>query len=179
MKEQNDILSTVVRKAIDGNSAAQAILYEQFARKMFNICIRMTANQKDAEDILQNAYLNAFQNLHQLKSSHQFETWLRTIVIRECLKFLKQKKYWAALPDEQLIEDEQDADAWYMQVPLKDIHEAIKKLPDGCREIFTLYVLEDYSHSDIANLLGCSISTSKSQYHRAKKLLRELIRKKQ
>ncbi len=161
--------------AMGGSKAAKEILYKQYSVKMFNICIRMTGNQNDAEDMLQNAYISAFQNIAQLKSPLHFEVWLRKIVIYECLKYLKQQRLWVDVSEVDVPEEQQE-DSWYLSVPIESIHLAIKELPNGCREIFTLYAIEDYSHNEIASLLGCSVSTSKSQYYRAKLLLRELIK---
>lgn len=146
---------------------------------MFNICTRMTGTRSDAEDILQEAFIIAFQKLHQLKEDHQFGGWLRKIVMTECIRFAKQTFYWNDWQEQydELSDDTDDEDWWQLVSP-ELIQQEIKLLPDGCRQIFNLYALEDYSHKEIAGLLGISDSTSKSQYQRARQLLKERLTKK-
>jgi len=137
----------------------------------------MTGNRSDAEDVLQEAFIIAFNNLHQLKEEQQFGGWLRTITVNECIRHSKKSFYWNEWEDgnyENLANEEME---WWKKVNFEVIHKEIKSLPDGCRQVFNLYVLEDYSHKEIAENLGISESTSKSQYHRARQLLRERITK--
>ena len=144
---------------------------------MFNICIRMTSNRSDAEDILQDAFIIAFRNLHQLKDALQFGGWLKRIVVNECIRFSKKTIYWNDWEEEKTQQIADEATEWWKTVDFNIIHQEIKGLPDGCRQVFNLYVLEDYSHKAIAESLGISESTSKSQYHRARQLLKERITK--
>ncbi len=142
---------------------------------MFNICTRMTGNRSDAEDILQDAFIIAFKNLHQLKEAVQFGGWFKRIVVNECIRFSKKHIYWVEWEDErnnQLVVEEAE---WWKTVNFDIIHREIKGLPDGCRQVFNLFVAEEYSHKEIAEQLGISESTSKSQYHRARHLLQERI----
>jgi RNA polymerase sigma-70 factor (ECF subfamily) len=171
------IQTAVVRKACKGDADAQAWLYQQYSRSMFNICTRMTGNRSDAEDILQESFIIAFRSLHQLKEEVQFGGWLKRIVVNECIRHSKKSFYWSEWEDErnnQLVADETE---WWKTVDFSIIHREIKGLPDGCRQVFNLYVVEDFSHRDIAEKLGISESTSKSQYHRARQLLKERITK--
>lgn len=171
------IQTAVVRKACKGDADAQAWLYQQYSRSMFNICTRMTGNRSDAEDILQESFIIAFKSLHQLKEEVQFGGWLKRIVVNECIRHSKKSFYWSEWEDErnnQLVSDETE---WWKTVDFSIIHREIKGLPDGCRQVFNLYVVEDFSHRDIAEKLGISESTSKSQYHRARQLLKERITK--
>lgn len=175
MEPVNNILSVWVQNALNGDSKAQSQLYQQYCKAMFHICTRMTGNKEQAEDLLQDAFVIAFKNLHQLKEANQFGGWLRRIVVNECIRFSKKTVRW--LEWEEQFEEMADTDhtAWWKTVDLNMVHQQIKALPDGCREVFNLYALEDLSHKEIASQLGCSESTSKSQYHRAKQLLRERI----
>lgn len=145
---------------------------------MYNICLRMAGNRADAEDLLQEAFMLAFKNLHQLKVAEQFGGWLKRIVVNECIRFSKKNFYWQEWDDSQhevLVQEETE---WWKTFDFGLIHQAIKGLPDGCRQIFGLFALEDYSHKEIATQLGISESTSKSQYFRAKQLLRERLTQK-
>lgn len=177
MEQEPTIQTAVVRKACTGDAASQAWLYRQYCKAMYNICIRMTGNQNDAEDLLQEAFMIAFKNLRQLKEPAQFGGWLKRIVVNECIRFCKKNVYWSEWDEqwEQTISNEEPE--WWKTVDLNMVHQEIKSLPDGCRQVFNLYVLEDYSHREIATHLGISESTSKSQYHRARQLLKERITK--
>ncbi|RFM27080.1 sigma-70 family RNA polymerase sigma factor [Deminuibacter soli] len=153
-------------------------MYNQFSKAMFSICIRMTGTRNDAEDVLHESFIIAFQKLHQLKEEQQFGGWLRRIVITECIRFAKKHFYWNDW-DEKYEDELSDSGAdWYTQIPFDLMQQEIRSLPDGCRQIFNLYVLEDFGHRQIAEQLGISESTSKSQYLRARQLLKERITRK-
>jgi RNA polymerase sigma-70 factor (ECF subfamily) len=169
------IQTAVVKKACKGDAAARAWLYEQYAKAMFNICTRMASNRNDAEDLLQDAFIIAFNKLHQLKEAEQFGGWLKRIVVNECIRYTKKSIVLHDLEDNNVDQIAEDGIEWWKTVDMKVVHREIKNLPEGCKQVFTLYVVEDYSHKEIAFELGISESTSKSQYHRAKKLLKESI----
>lgn len=175
MEPENNIQTAFVNKACKGDAAALSWLYHQYSKAMFNICTRMTGNLNDAEDLLQDSFLIAFKQLHQLKVAEQFGGWLKRIVINECIRFSKKTKYWEEWDDDKINEMADEDIEWWKTINFSLIHDAIKGLPEGCRQVFTLYVLEDYSHQEIADNLGISASTSKSQYHRAKQLLKVRI----
>lgn len=167
----------MVRKAILGNDEARGLLYEQFSPKMFSICVRMTGTRPDAEDILQESFITAFNSLHQLREQHLFEPWLRKIVVNECIRHVRKSVRWQPVEEEHLYDATLDTDNWLQGISFEQIHQEIKNLPGGCREVFNLYVVEDYSHQQIAEALEITLSTSKSQYHRARQLLKDRLLK--
>lgn len=176
LAKQTDILTGIVLQAGNGNAAAQAALYTMFSKSMFSICMRMTASRPQAEDILHDAFILAFKNMGQIKQPEAIAGWLRRIVVNECIRQSKNKIYcddWEENHD-AIAADEAD---WWLEISLEKVQQEIKSLPDGCRQVFVLYVLEDYTHKDIAASLGISESTSKSQYHRSKALLKQRILK--
>ncbi len=177
MQPELNILNDVVRKARLGDRSAAAILYQQFSKAMFNLCIRMTGNREDAEDILQDAFVIAFKKLDQLKSDNLFAGWLKRIVVSECCKLNRKKIKWTELlsSDEPTPGDEDSA--WLDVIRSHKMHEAIKALPEGCRQVFNLFAVENYSHKQVAEFLNISESTSKSQYQRARQLLKEHLLK--
>jgi RNA polymerase sigma factor (sigma-70 family) len=177
LEQASTIQTAVVRKACTGDAEAQSWLYHQYSKGMFNICTRMTGNRNDAEDVLQDAFILAFKNLAQLKDPMQFGGWLKRIVVNECIRYGKKNFYWNEWEDERNNTMIDEGAEWWKTVSFEIIHKEIKSLPDGCRQVFNLFVVEDYSHKDIADHLGISESTSKSQYHRARTLLRERITK--
>jgi RNA polymerase sigma factor (sigma-70 family) len=173
-----NIQGQTVLKAIKGDFNARAELYRLYNKAMFNICIRMTGNKADAEDVLQDSFIHAFAQLKQVKHQAAFGGWLRQIVVNKCIRLSKRNFKWNDLNDDlnNIAEDEEED--WWSKIQLDVVHEEIKNLPDGCRQVFLLYVLEEYSHKAIAASLGISESTSKSQYQRARQLLKERITKK-
>lgn len=175
MEPANNILTLLVQKAVKGNASAQAQLYHQFSKAMFHICLRMTDHKNLAEDVLQDAFILAFKNLHQLKEGAQFGGWLKRIVVNECIRQTKQKWDWQEWDESQNQLADDLEEAWWKTVNIEMVYQQIKELPEGCKQVFNLYVFEDYSHKEIAKFLDISESTSKSQYHRARKILKEKI----
>ena len=141
---------------------------------MYHHCIRITGNAADAEDVLQDSFLYAFDHLHQVVNAAAFGGWLRRIVVANALRLCKKTIRWTELK-EYYDQSTEDDDPWWLNITMEAAHEAIKHLPEGCRQVFVLYVFEDYAHKDIAISLGISESTSKSQYQRARKLLKERL----
>lgn len=138
----------------------------------------MSGNEEDAHDILQDGFIAAFEKMHQLKEPEMFGGWLKRIIINQCIAHTKHKNnHGGLIVAETELFDEQDDDCWET-ISMAELHQAIKRLPEGCRQIFVLYAVEDYTHQQIAQELGLSAGTSKSQYNRAKKLLRQMLIKK-
>lgn len=175
MNQPAIILSAVIKKAVSGDGEARAWLYKEYSRAMYNICIRMTGHKNNAEDILQEAFILSFKNLGQLKDPANYGGWLRRIVVNECIRFSKNSFSWSEWSDEQMETITGAPEEWWKNISLESLHREIKLLPEGCRQVFVLYAMEDHSHKDIASELGISESTSKSQYHRARQLLRQRI----
>lgn len=171
---ENETLSLIIKRAIDNDQAALRYLYTHYCNAMFNISIRMTGNREDAEDIVQESFIRAFKKLGQLKDAEMFGGWLRSIVINNCIQFSKKKLLFVPIPNDHVVTDEEGED-WFKHLSFEKIHESIKSLPEGCRQIFLLYTSEDYSHKQIAQLFNISESTSKSQYLRAKKILKQQL----
>ncbi|HVZ25854.1 MAG TPA: sigma-70 family RNA polymerase sigma factor [Sediminibacterium sp.] len=164
-----------MRKACQGDADAQAWLYQQYSKAMFNICMRMAGNRNDAEDILQDVFILAFKNLAQLKEPAHFGGWLKRIVINECIRQGRKHVNWDTWDESRHEHPPTEDLEWWKTIRFELVHEAIKSLPAGCRQVFNLYVIEDFSHKEIAEQLGITESTSKSQYHRARFLLKDKI----
>ena len=176
MIPEKNIQISIVAKAKLGHHDALEWLYNNYSKAMFNICFRMVGKRDDAEDVLQDVFVIAFKNLHQLKDEMQFGGWLKRITINECIRFSKKQFYWDGWEDERFehLKDDETMD-WWSDINLQIIHDATKQLPNGCRQIFNLFAIENFSHKEIANNLNISESTSKSQYHRARQLLKEQL----
>ncbi len=169
------IHSELIEACKRGERKAQFKLYQLYARAMFNICTRMLGDSAAAEDALQEAFVNAFNKLHTFQAKASFGAWLKRIVINKCLSMMNKKKLFME-PIESMTE-QVEASVIHSDLSLspQKIHRAIKELPKGCRVIFSLYQLEGYDHQEISEILEVSVSTSKSQYHRAKKLLQKKL----
>jgi len=173
----SNIHQDLIEKSLVGDEIAQSKLYMLYSKAMYNSCLRITNDQEDARDVLQEAFISAFKNLHSYKGEASFGAWLKKIVVNRAINHVKKKQLVSAsfnvdIHDQQNEEVFDDSDYKYTAAKIK---EALKKLPDGYRLVFSLYLMEGYDHKEIADILGITVSTSKSQYNRAKKKLRELL----
>lgn len=174
MRTETKTIVELICSAIEGKNFAFKELYDAFVNPMFNIALRMTGQREEAEDIVQESFQKAFGNLKSLKDKKMFGAWLRKIVVNASILRTKNKILYQDLT---LHSDQsKENDDWFTEIDFERLHYAIKELPEGCRQIFVLYVSEDYSHKEIAALLSISESTSKSQYQRAKTLLKKQLR---
>ena len=174
MLSKNDI-NTLIERTTRGDLNAYKDLYELNVREMLGVAEKITNSRIDAEDIVQDAFVIAFNKLSQLKNKSRFRYWLKRIVINSSLQLVKNKIKWIEISE--ISEDHNVDDSFYNGVSLEKINNSIKELPDGCRQIFVLYLLEGYKHKEIARELSITISTSKSQYRYAIHLLRNKIKK--
>jgi RNA polymerase sigma-70 factor (ECF subfamily) len=167
------INAPLIEECRQGSSRAQFRLYNQYSKAMYNLAYRILNNREDAEDILQEAFVDCFRNLNTFRFESTFGAWLKKIIVNKCINQLKKKKIDLTLC-ENLPVDIYEEDAEFTYDTTK-IFKGIEKLPDGYRVILTLYLLEGYDHQEIAQILGITESTSKSQYSRAKDKLRNIL----
>lgn len=131
-----------------------------------------------AEDLLQEAFVNAFQNIQSFQGKASFGAWLKKIVINKSISHLRKKQMeLVGINDHLEIADDEQKDDDSLKLGIKAVNEAIQKLPHGFRVVFSLYLLEGYDHKEIARILDITESTSKSQYNRAKKKIKEMLKK--
>jgi RNA polymerase sigma factor (sigma-70 family) len=167
----------LVTKCREGNEAAFRELYHQYNKAMFNICVRMLNNKVEAQDILQEGFISAFSKIKQFSGKATFGSWLKRIIINKCIDALKQRSLVLSPLNDRDVAEEQEEPEEDLDYNVADVTEAVAQLPDGYRVILSLYLFEDYSHKLIAEQLGISEGTSKSQYSRARKKLIYLIKK--
>jgi RNA polymerase sigma-70 factor (ECF subfamily) len=165
----------LIENCINGNRKSQKELYDMFSGKMFYICLRYAKNQMDAEDILQDGFVKLFNNLHKFRGEGSFEGWVRRIFVNTAIEHLRRKKMNVAdvegLENSVVSPNGNALDNIYE----KDLMSITRTLSDGYRTVFHLYAVEGYSHKEIADKLGITESTSKSQYSRAKAILRDML----
>lgn len=151
-----------------GESRAQKVVYERFSGKMMAVCMRYIANRSDAEEVMVDGFMRAFERIGQFREEGSFEGWLRRIMVTESLMFLRRTKSWRQeIPLEEMT-TEPDYEWADNALETNDILRLVGQLPDGYRTIFNLYAIEGYSHQEIAEELGISEGTSKSQLSRAR-----------
>lgn len=166
----------IIEQSIEGNSAAIRKLYDAFADEMYSSSLRITNDEHASKDIIQESFLNSLQKLPSLKDKKNYQAWYRRIVINASLAHIKKRITFEDLSGENIPTDDLDQN-WYQEIPMESIKAAIQKLPIKSRTIFSLFAIEDFKHSEIAEQLGISSSTSKTQYRYAKKLLRVSLSK--
>ena len=173
VKNQNEI--ELVKLCKKGDAKAQFKLYKLYSKAMYNIAVRMTSDKGTAEDVLQDAFVKAFTDINKLKNENAFSGWLKRIVINRSIDISRKEKLLFA--DMEILRNEhlEVADEIDNVVDPELVHQLIKKLPDGAREILILRALEGYKHAEIGEKLDISESTAKTQYFRAKQLLVKMI----
>ena len=174
-----DIHQRVVDRCRTGDRKAQYELYKRYSKAMFNVSMRITNDYTDAEDVLQEAFLNAFQRIESFKGDSTFGAWLKRIVVNQSISHIQKRRLSFRSMDENLdqpdVPDGPDEEALHYQV--ESIRKSIQQLPDGYRVVLSLYLLEGYDHQEIAEVLQITESTSKSQYSRARKKLLEMLKR--
>jgi len=165
---------TLVKKSQKGHTKSQYTLYKHYSDAMFYVCFHLLQNTTDAEEVLQDSFIQAFEKLHQLKEPTNFGIWLKRITINKSLNFLRKNKLHFLELSLDIPEEIESEDIYTLDHEI--INKAVKMLPVACRTVLNLYLLNGYKHKEIADLLNISISTSKSQYARAKHLLKESLK---
>ncbi len=172
-----DIHKEIIELSKAGNSRAQYQLYQLYAKAMFNISCRMMNNREEAEDMLQESFTEAFTRLDSFRYESSFGAWIKRIVVNRCINELKRRKANLVLtdnlPENNPGNEEDDIEPTQMKV--KNVMKAMEMLPEGYRVIFSLYLLEGYDHAEIAQIMGITESTSKSQFSRAKQKVKEIL----
>ena len=160
-----------------GESKAYKVVYERFSGKMLAVCTRYCANRDDAEEVMLDGFMRVFEKIEQFREDGSFEGWIRRVMVTESLMFLRKNKQWRQeipLEDVTVEPDYAWADTALNE---NELLRLVNQLPDGYRTVFNLYAIEGYSHAEIAETLGISEGTSKSQLSRARTLLQANLKK--
>lgn len=173
-----------IERAKHGDAEAFEVLYHLHKRRVYSLCLRMTANTADAEDLTQEAFLQLFRKIGTFRGESAFSTWLHRMAVNVVLMRLR-KKGLPVVPLEETIETEEETPKKELgaedavlagSVDRLELQRAVESLPPGYRTIFVLHDVEGYEHNEIAGLVGCSIGNSKSQLHKARMKLRDLLK---
>lgn len=166
------ILEKLISECQKNQPKAQEQLYRLFEKKFFGLCLKYSSSYADAQDNFQEGFLIVFQKINQYSEKGSFEGWAKRILINNALQKFKGVRYMEVLtdniPDVDVEIDEEE-------IPLDYLLQIIHELPDQYRIVFSLYVLDDYSHQEISEMLSISTGTTKSNLHRARLILKEKI----
>ena len=173
-----------IERAKQGDAAAFEVLYNLHKRRVYSLCLRMTTNTAEAEDLTQEAFLQLFRKIGTFRGESAFSTWLHRMAVNVVLMQLRKKGLQVVpLDDENEGEEETPKKDYGAQdnvlagsLDRLQLKNAIDRLPPGYRSIFVLHDVEGFEHNEIAEMVGCSIGNSKSQLHKARMKLRELLK---
>ena len=183
MNKQESIYRNIHQDIIDrcklGEQKAQFQLYKLYYKAMYNTCLRIVNNSLEAEDIMQESFLKAFDKLHSYKGEVSFGAWIKRIVINHSLDELRKRKLDIESMEDsvyEIKEQEDESSDQDVQLKVNEVRNEMMNLPDGYRIVLSLYLIEGYDHDEISEILNISSSTSRSQCARAKKKLIDSLR---
>jgi RNA polymerase sigma-70 factor, ECF subfamily len=183
-KERNDSQLTLVKRAQAGDEQAFATLFQQHKNRVYSVCLLMTKDVAEAEDLTQEAFLQVFRTVGSFRGDAAFSTWLYRVAVNTVLMKLRRRKSPPTVSLDEPVSSESPSlrrDFGKSDPDLAGVvdrialNRALEELPEGCRTIFALHEVEGYQHHEIARLLDCSIGNSKSQLHKAKLKMRDLL----
>ncbi|MGA8432604.1 MAG: sigma-70 family RNA polymerase sigma factor [Candidatus Sulfotelmatobacter sp.] len=175
---------TLVQRAQRGDEEAFSILFQTHRKRVYSVCLLMTKDVAEAEDLTQEAFLQVFRSVGSFRGDSAFSTWLYRVAVNTVLMKLRRRKAPPALSLDEPVSTESPSlrrDFGQPDMRLSGavdriaLRRAIEELPEGCRKIFALHEVQGYQHHEIAELLNCSIGNSKSQLHKAKLKMRDLL----
>lgn len=166
-------IEQVIKGCRSNNRGSQEELYHLYKGVLFSLCLKYCRNEAEAEDNLHNAFIEIFTTIDKFKGTGSFEGWIKRITINKAINSFKKTKQLIPIKDN--FTGDTDVGEEEMDIPADTILELVQQLPDQYRLIFCLYELDDYPHKEIAAMLSISESTSKSNLHRAKAILKEKI----
>ncbi|MBX2971433.1 MAG: sigma-70 family RNA polymerase sigma factor [Cyclobacteriaceae bacterium] len=157
------------------NRSAQHSLYDQYSSKMYALCYRYVKDSMEAEDVLVTAFTKIFERIDQFKGEGSFEGWIRRVVVNEALTYLRRNRSMYLETDLEAAEREPDYQNISDHLEAEELMQMIQELPSGYRIVFNMYAIDGYSHKEIADQLGISENTSKSQLSRARTYLQKML----
>lgn len=165
----------LVEKSKQGHRQSQYELYNLYIDAMYNVCLRMVRSIEDAEDVVQDSFVDAFTQLNSFRYESTFGSWLKRIVINRSINHLKKKRIPITPLENHDFHLTEETSEKVEVMDIEKVKKGIGELPPGYQQIINLYLIEGYDHVEIGEILNIATSTSKSQYHRAKKKLVEII----
>lgn len=165
----------LIKGCLQRERTAQKRLYETYSSKMYALCYRYVRDPMQAEDILVTAFMKVFDKIEQFKQEGSFEGWIRRIVVNEALTHLRRNRTMYLETELEAADREPDYDKLSDHLEAEDLLNMIQEMPAGYRIVFNMYAIDGYSHKEIAEQLGISENTSKSQLSRARVYLQKML----
>ena len=165
----------LIQKAVKNNREAQHVLYELHAPKMLSICRYYIKDVQKAEEVMLNGFFKVFKHIKTFKNEGSFEGWIRRIMVREAISFLRQQKHIEFTAEDEILEQDYTNNI-KTNIEVAEIQQLIDSLPEGYKMVFVMYAIEGYKHYEIAELLNISEGTSKSQLFKARQMLQNKIK---
>ena len=187
MEDTKDPLFEIISGCVKGESKCQQIVYQKFYGKMLGVCMRYSKDRESARDILQDGFLKVFTNIKSYSGSGSFAGWIRKIMINTALDSIRRSKQLIQYADSEYVEDpstsastplsvtEEEEKKEYNNISTEEIMKAVQQLPIAYRTVFNMYVVDGFSHQEIAEQLGINIGTSKSNLSKAKMNLKKAL----
>lgn len=172
IKINNDL--QLIKQSLLKNRKAQKQLFEKYSPQMLGLCAYYIKDLHQSEEIMLAGFFKVFTKLEQYSNKGSFEGWIRKIMVFECITFLRKKKELIFTDKIENFEKNLNTEI-ELSIDADELHNYIDQLPENCKIVFNMYVIEGYKHSEIAEILNVSIGTSKTQLHRARKALKEMI----
>jgi len=175
----NIIRDELVERCKQGDAPSFQALYRKYSKAMYNTSLRIVNNTADAEDVLQESFLDAFRSLHDFHYRSTFGAWLKKIVINKSINILRKRRNDLVDMEStelQAVTDEESINEEEIHYQVEEVKKMITRLPDGYRTVLSLYLLEGYDHEEISQILNISHNTVRTQYVRAKQKLLTLIK---
>jgi len=180
-KTERELEFELTQKAASGDIAAFEQIYWKYHRRVLNICLRMTKNTHEAEDVAQQVFLNLYRKIGTFRGDSAFATWLHRMTVNQTLMHFRTAKSCkedttetGEMPETTFNANQKPPRASQI-IDRLQIDEAIAQLPDGYRKVVVLHDIEGFEHEEIAQMLGCAVGTSKSQLHKARRKLRRAL----
>lgn len=176
--ERNQMIteSDLLQGCLSGNRRMQEELYRRFSPRMYAVCLRYAGKAEEAEDILQEGFIKVFRKMDSYRGDGSFEGWMRRIFVNTAIEHFRRKRYLMPVTEREENTIEGKYTSVLDDLGAKDILALVQELSPGYRTVFNMYVVEGYTHREIADMLGISEGTSKSQLSRAKVILQDMVR---
>ncbi len=168
--------SDLIVGCLEGSRRMQEELYRRFSPRMYAVCLRYAGNTEEAEDILQEGFIKVFKKIGSYRGEGSFEGWMRRIFVNTAIEHFRRKRYLMPVTEKEENTIEGKYASALDELGAKDIMLLVQELSPGYRTVFNMYVVEGYTHKEIADMLGISEGTSKSQLSRAKVILQDMVR---
>jgi RNA polymerase sigma factor (sigma-70 family) len=175
-RNQNITESDLLKGCLEGNRRMQEELYRRFSPRMYGVCLRYAGKAEEAEDILQEGFIKVFKKMDSFRGDGSFEGWMRRIFVNTAIEHFRRKRYLMPVTEKEENTLEGKYTSALDDLGAKDVLALIQELSPGYRTVFNLYVVEGYTHKEIADMMGISEGTSKSQLSRAKVILQDMVR---